>query len=98
INSAIATLGGDTSDAQSGSIGLGFAIPIDQAKRIADELIATGKASHASLGVLLAADSTLHGARVVEVVENGPAAMAGLPSDVIVTRFDERPIPGANAL
>ena len=39
VNSAIATLGGDSPDAQSGSIGLGFAIPVDQAKRIADELI-----------------------------------------------------------
>jgi putative serine protease PepD len=43
VNSAIATLGGDSADAQSGSIGLGFAIPIDQAKRIADELIQSGK-------------------------------------------------------
>ena len=42
VNSAIATLGGDSPDAQSGSIGLGFAIPVDQAKRIADELIANG--------------------------------------------------------
>ncbi len=51
VNSAIATLGGDSADAQSGSIGLGFAIPVDQAKRIADELIQSGTASHASLGV-----------------------------------------------
>ena len=51
VNSAIATLGGDSQEAQSGSIGLGFAIPVDQAKRIADELISTGTASHASLGV-----------------------------------------------
>ena len=47
VNSAIATLGGDSPDAQSGSIGLGFAIPVDQAKRIADELIANGSAAHA---------------------------------------------------
>ncbi|HTM85313.1 MAG TPA: trypsin-like peptidase domain-containing protein, partial [Mycobacterium sp.] len=98
INSAIATLGGDAAEAQSGSIGLGFAIPIDQAKRIADELIATGKASHASLGVLVAADSTLHGAKVIEVVDNGAAAQAGLPADVVVTRCDDRPIGSANAL
>ncbi|EUA57679.1 trypsin family protein [Mycobacterium intracellulare 1956] len=56
VNSAIATLGGESPDAQSGSIGLGFAIPVDQAKRIADELIATGKASHASLGVQVTSD------------------------------------------
>lgn len=98
INSAIATLGGDSADAQSGSIGLGFAIPIDQAKRIADELIASGKASHASLGVMLAADSSLHGAKVVEVVEDGAAAHAGLPNDVVITRCDDRPIGSANGL
>ena len=43
INSAIASLGGDAADPQSGSIGLGFAIPVDQVKSIADKLIATGK-------------------------------------------------------
>ena len=57
VNSAIATLGGDSADAQSGSIGLGFAIPIDQAKRIADELIQSGNASHASLGVQVGNDA-----------------------------------------
>ena len=44
VNSAIASMGGgqDSPGAQAGSIGLGFAIPVDQAKRIADELVATG--------------------------------------------------------
>ena len=51
INSAIATLGADAGGPQGGSIGLGFAIPVDQAKRIADEIIKTGSASRASLGV-----------------------------------------------
>ncbi|PQP53244.1 S1C family serine protease, partial [Mycolicibacterium austroafricanum] len=50
VNSAIATLGGASAESQSGSIGLGFAIPVDQAKRIADELVQGGTASHASLG------------------------------------------------
>ena len=58
INSAIATLGGDTARRRrAGSIGLGFAIPVDQAKRIADELIQTGTASHASLGVQVGNDA-----------------------------------------
>ena len=57
VNSAIATLGDSAGpDAKAGSIGLGFAIPVDQAKRIADQLIATGKASHASLGVRVTSD------------------------------------------
>ena len=98
INSAIATLGGDSPDAQSGSIGLGFAIPVDQAKRIADELISTGTASHASLGVQVSNDATMHGAKIVEVVKGGPAATAGLPGGVVVTKVDQRVVGSANAL
>ena len=80
VNSAIATLGGDSPDSQSGSIGLGFAIPVDQAKRIADELISSGSAAHASLGVQVSNDTTAHGAKIVEVVKDGAAAKAGLPA------------------
>jgi putative serine protease PepD len=98
VNSAIATLGGDSQDAQSGSIGLGFAIPVDQAKRIADELISTGTASHASLGVQVSNDKGTPGAKVVEVVPNGAAASAGLPSGVVVIKVDDRPINSADGL
>ncbi len=98
VNSAIATLGADSADAQSGSIGLGFAIPVDQAKRIADELIATGKASHASLGVQVTNDKGTPGAKVVDVVSGGAAASAGVPKNVVVTKVDDRPINSADAL
>jgi putative serine protease PepD len=98
VNSAIATLGSDSPDAQSGSIGLGFAIPVDQAKRIADELISTGKASHASLGVQVTSDKGTPGAKVVDVVQGGAAANAGLPKNVVVTKVDDRPISSADAL
>ncbi len=98
VNSAIATLGADSPDAQSGSIGLGFAIPVDQAKRIADELISTGKASHASLGVQVTNDKGSPGAKIVEVVPGGAAATAGVPKDVVVTKVDDRPINSADAL
>jgi len=98
VNSAIATLGGDSPAAQSGSIGLGFAIPVDQAKRIADELIANGSATHASLGVQVSNDVTTHGAKIVEVVKGGAAATAGLPGGVVVTKVDDRVIASANAL
>ena len=50
---------------------------IDQAKRIADQLIATGKASHASLGVRVSSDPTTHGAVVVDLTNGGPAAAVG---------------------
>ncbi|CAN5480119.1 trypsin-like peptidase domain-containing protein [soil metagenome] len=98
INSAIATLGGDSAGSQSGSIGLGFAIPVDQAKRIADELISTGTATHASLGVQVSNDNTTHGAKIVEVTQGGAAAGAGLPSGVVVTKVDDRTIASADAL
>ena len=98
LNSAIATLGGESADAQSGSIGLGFAIPIDQAKRIADELVQNGTASHASLGVQVGNDAGTNGAKIVEVTSGGAAAAAGLPSGVVVTKVDDRVIGSADAL
>jgi putative serine protease PepD len=98
VNSAIATLGGDSGQSQSGSIGLGFAIPVDQAKRIADELIQSGTASHASLGVQVGNDASVDGAKIVDVTGGGAAATAGLPSGVVVTKVDDRVISSADAL
>lgn len=99
VNSAIATLGGDAGpQAQSGSIGLGFAIPVDQAKRIADELIQNGSASHASLGVQVSNDTATDGAKIVEVNDGGAAAAAGLPAGVVVTKVDDRVVNSADAL
>ncbi|MBX7434148.1 trypsin-like peptidase domain-containing protein [Mycobacterium sp. Y57] len=98
INSAIATLGADAGGAQGGSIGLGFAIPVDQAKRIADELIQTGTASRASLGVQVGNNAGVDGAMIVEVTAGGAASAAGLPSGVVVTKVDDRVIGSADAL
>ena len=98
VNSAIATLGGDSSQSQSGSIGLGFAIPVDQAKRIADELIQSGTASHASLGVQVGNDASVDGAKIVDVTAGGAAAAAGLPNGAVVTKVDDRVINSADAL
>ncbi|MDT5358533.1 MAG: putative serine protease PepD [Mycobacterium sp.] len=97
MNSAIASLG-DSPAAQSGSIGLGFAIPINQAKRVADELIATGTASHAWLGVQVGEDVSAHGARIVDVTSGGPAEAAGLSVGVVVTKIDTQVIDDADAL
>lgn len=98
INSAIATMGSDSKEAQGGSIGLGFAIPVDQAKRIADELISTGSAAHASLGVQVSNDAGTHGAKIVDVTAGGAAAAAGLPSGVVITKVDDRVIGSSDAL
>jgi len=98
VNSAIATLGDESTGPASGSIGLGFAIPVDQAKRIADELIQTGTATHASLGVQVSNDASTNGAKIMEVIPGGPAAAAGLPSGVVVTKLDDRIINSADGL
>ena len=99
MNSAIATVGGDKGgNGEAGSIGLGFAIPIDQAKRIIDQLVSSGKATHASLGVRVGSDGTTHGARIMGVVTDGPAASAGIPNGAVVTKVDERNIDSADAL
>jgi putative serine protease PepD len=101
VNSAIATLGGDgggSGGAPNGSIGLGFAIPSDQAKRIAEELISNGTASHGALGVQLSGDAGGPGAAIARVVDGGPAAEAGLPDGVVVTKLDDRVIDGPEAL
>ena len=96
MNSANVSFGPPS--AESGSIGLGFAIPIDEAKRIADELIATGTASHGFLGARLADDANTDGARIVEVSSGGPAAAAGLPAGALVTKVDDQLIDNADAL
>lgn len=104
VNSAIASLGGGGGPGagggggQSGSIGLGFAIPVDQAKRIANELISSGTVTHASLGVQLSSDSSAPGAAVAKVTDGGPAASAGLPSGVLVTKVNDRVIGSSDAL
>jgi putative serine protease PepD len=98
VNSAIATLSGDASTGgQGGSIGLGFAIPIDQAKRIAAEILKQGFATHAIIGVHLDTAYTGDGAKIADptggtaVSPGGPAAKAGLRAgDVIVAADGER--------
>ncbi|AQT82781.1 serine protease [Mycolicibacterium litorale] len=100
VNSAIASLGGgqDSPGAQAGSIGLGFAIPVDQAKRIADELVSTGTVQHASLGVQLSSDDSAQGATVSGVADGSPAATAGLPKGAVITKVDSQVIDGPEAL
>jgi S1-C subfamily serine protease len=86
INTAIASLGG-------GSVGLGFAIPIDTVRGIAEQLISTGEAVHATLGVAARSvtDGTRDGALVVNVEPDGPGGQAGLrEQDVIIAVDDMR--------
>ena len=94
INTAIATSGGG-----SGNIGVGFAIPIDTAKQVSDQLIKTGKATHAYLGVTLSdAVGNQQGALVASVQGGTPAASSGLKEGDVVTQVDGKAIDGADGL
>jgi putative serine protease PepD len=95
VNSAIATLSG-ASSAQAGSIGLGFAIPINQARKTADQLIKTGKASYPVIGVLIDMNFAGPGAKVTAsndaVVAGGPAQKAGIKSGDVIIEFGGKSI------
>ncbi len=84
INSAIRSADGgtDPDGGQAGSIGLGFAIPVNQGKRVAEELINTGRATHPVIGVTLDMDYVGDGARVgTKAGDGGPAVTVGGPGD-----------------
>jgi putative serine protease PepD len=73
-------------------------IPVDQAKRVADELIAIGTASHASLGVQAADTASPPGAQIVGVTPGSAAAAADLPVGAVITKIGDQVIDSANAL
>ena len=98
INVAIAGAGG-TSTAASGNIGVGFSIPSNLAKRVSDELIASGTATHGMLGASVK-DSTTDtvGAVIGEVTAGGAAAYSGLKTGDVVVSFNGAPITDAQDL
>jgi putative serine protease PepD len=105
INSAIASLGSSTgSSSQSGNIGIGFAIPVNEARSIADQLISTGKATHPYLGVsskdgVVADGSAKRAAAVLSTVVSGtPADKAGLQANDAVIAVDGNSIDGSLSL
>jgi len=98
INTAIASLGGNGTS--GGSIGLGFAIPISKARDIAQQLITTGAAVHASLGVQARSvtDGTRDGALVVNVESGSPAAQAGIQEQDVIIAVDGQPVGSSEEL
>ncbi|HEX2362219.1 MAG TPA: trypsin-like peptidase domain-containing protein [Jiangellaceae bacterium] len=93
INSAIFSPTG------SGSVGLGFAIPIDQAKPIAEELIDTGQATHARIGISVgAASGETRGAQVASVEPGSGADEARLAEGDVITKIDDRLVTDGTSL
>jgi putative serine protease PepD len=95
----VPTAGAAVPNSAGGSIGLGFAIPVDLAKSIADEIIATGRVTHAFFGLqtvpippAAAAQAGLpEGLFVQSVTPGGPAATAGLRADDVITKINGEP-------
>ena len=85
VNSAIATL---SSGGTSGSIGLGFSIPINEAKRVIEEIISTGKSTRPVLGVFFDTSYTGVGARILRLSPGEGAEKAGIPAGSVIKSID----------
>jgi len=101
VNSAIASLGSSLGS-QSGSIGLGFAIPINQARKTADQLIKNGKATYPVIGVAVDMNYNGDGALIAKaasaILPGGPAAKGGLRAGDLITAIDGLKIHTAEEL
>ncbi|MEV4471622.1 trypsin-like peptidase domain-containing protein [Nonomuraea sp. NPDC049504] len=105
VNSAIATLGRSMTS-QSGSIGLGFAIPVNQTRRVAEELITTGKAKRPKIGIVLEKDFRGQGVKIATepaagqqpVTPGGPADKAGLKAGDVILEIDGLTLQDGNEL
>ncbi|MFJ6778434.1 S1C family serine protease [Streptomyces yangpuensis] len=107
INSAIQSAGnGGFGGGQAGSIGLGFAIPINQAKNVAESLIKTGKPVYPVISVSVDLQAKTEGAKISEqgaaanelVDPNGPAGKAGLKPGDVITDFGGKPVDSGPTL
>ncbi|MBG6054696.1 putative serine protease PepD [Salinibacterium sp. CAN_S4] len=107
VNVAIASAGGSSASSQAGSIGVGFAIPANLAQRVADEIIATGSATHGLLGASVgdvtdeatsSTESQVVGAVVKEISAGGAAAAGGLQVGDVITKLDGIPVTGKTDL
>lgn len=85
VNSAIASL---SNDGSAGNIGLGFSIPINEAKRVVDELILTGKSTRPVLGIFFDTTYTGAGAKILRLSPGDGAEKAGIPAGSVIRSID----------
>ncbi|MFJ3702502.1 MULTISPECIES: S1C family serine protease [Streptomyces] len=107
INSAIqSTSGGGVGQSQAGSIGLGFAIPVNQAKNVAEQLIRTGQPVYPVIGATVTMEEKTGGAVISDegaggtpaVTPDGPAAKAGLKAGDVITKFNDTAVESGPTL
>jgi putative serine protease PepD len=106
VNSAGATVPNESGESSAGSVGLNFAIPVDLAKSVSDEIIATGSVTHSYFGIQVirvppaaaAQAGTAEGLYVAAVVPGGPSASAGLKQGDIITTIDGQPATDSTQL
>jgi S1-C subfamily serine protease len=111
VNAAFDTLGGSMITGQGGSIGLGFAIPVNEVARVATEIIRTGHARHAVIGAVLNLRYAGAGAQIaaqpagrgtsrssLPVTPGGPAGRAGLRAGDVIVSFAGQPVSSAQTL
>lgn len=91
VNSAILTMSGASTTEQSGNIGVGFAIPINQATQVIDEILETGAATYPVIGASVTDERT--GVRIAEITPDGPADIAGIQVGDVVTAVDGHMVP-----
>ena len=97
VNSQIESAG-SSSGGQAGNVGIGFAIPSNTVKSVVSQLRATGKVSHAYLGVQTQSASSGAGAQVAQVTAGGPAADAGLQPGDVITSIGGKSVEDSTAL
>jgi putative serine protease PepD len=106
VNSAIATVGGSLTG-ESGNIGVGFAIPINQVRRTVEQIIDTGKAEFPIIGASLDGRYDGDGARIATtptangtppIVPGGPAEAAGLQAGDLIVAIDGKPVADSSEL
>ena len=97
VNSAIATTGGSTTG-ESGNIGVGFAIPIEQVKVTADQILKDGEARYPVIGASVDSDGSGDGAHIQAVEKGSPAEKAGLKKGDVVTKLDDRAVTDSPTL